>query len=242
MQTNNMMERIIPDELNDSFSRASLQLHLERYNFAGENFKAGRVLDIACGTGYGSYLLAGKYQNSISEIVAVDISEESIAYARKRYAHPKIKFMVQDAFAFSDHDKFNSIISLETIEHLHNPFSFVSHLYGMLRPGGILVASAPVTPSTDINSYHVNDFSQNSFRSLFSKLSLSEKSVLHQVQQVKLKDIMNTKKSNRTEGIRKNLLGYYFSHPDILLARARSLISDGFSNKYMTLALQNKDQ
>jgi len=154
------MERIIPDKLNDRFGLASLRLHYERYHFAGKNIVPGRVLDIACGTGYGSYLLASEYQNFISEIVAVDISRESIAYAHQRYAHPKIKFVVQDALSFSDHRKFDSIVTLETIEHLQNPSSLISILYCLLNVGGMLVASAPVTPSTDINSYHLNDFTK----------------------------------------------------------------------------------
>ena len=140
------MERIIPDELNDSFGMASLQLHYDRYRFAGKNMRGGRVLDIACGTGYGSYLLANEFGDSISGIVAVDISPESIAYARQRYAHPKIKFIQNDAFTFSDADKFNLIVTLETIEHLQNPSAFISRLNDMLYPGGMLIASAPVTP------------------------------------------------------------------------------------------------
>jgi len=237
MEANSTMERIIPDELNDSFGLASLQLHLERYRFAGKHISPGRVLDIACGTGYGSYLLATEYQNSISEIVAVDISIESIAYAHQRYAHPKIKFIVHDAQSFSDEDKFDSIITLETIEHLQNPSSFVSRLYNMLNVGGVLIASAPVTPSTDINPYHLNDFTQNSFRDLFTPYSFIEKSVLQQVQKISIKDMMNRKRTNRTEGVRKNLSAYYFSHPAILFARAKSLIIDGLVNKYMVLVL-----
>jgi cyclopropane fatty-acyl-phospholipid synthase-like methyltransferase len=240
MEANSTMERIIPDELNDSFGLASLKLHLERYHFAGKNINSGRVLDIACGTGYGSYLLATEYQNLISEIVAVDISAESIAYAHQRYTHPRIKFIVHDALSFSDESKFDSIITLETIEHLQNPSSFVSRLFNMLNVGGVLIASAPVTPSTDINPYHLNDFTQNSFRNLFAPYPFIEKSVLYQVQKISLKDMMERKKTNRIEGVRKNLPAYYFSHPTILFARAKSLITEGFVNKYIVLAL-NKE-
>jgi 2-polyprenyl-3-methyl-5-hydroxy-6-metoxy-1,4-benzoquinol methylase len=241
MEANSTMERIIPDELSDSFGLASLKLHCERYRFAGKNIAPGRVLDIACGAGYGSYLLASEYQNSVSEIIAVDISTESISYAHKRYAHPKIKFLVKDALNFSDDDKFDSIITLETIEHLDNPSSFICHLYNLLKKDGVLIASAPVTFSTDINPYHLNDYTQNSFRALFALYPLAEKSVLHQVQRVTLKDMMTLKKSNRTEGVRKNLFGYYFFHPRSIFKRMRSLMIDGFSNKYMALVFEKKD-
>lgn len=240
MEANSTMERITPDELSDSFGLASLKLHCERYHFAGRNIAPGRVLDIACGTGYGSYLLASEYQNSVSEIIAVDISEESISYAHKRYSHPKIKFIAHDALNFSDDNKFDSIITLETIEHLHNPSSLIYQLSNLLKTGGMLIASAPVTPSTDINPYHINDFTQNSFRALFAPYSFAEKSALQQVQQVSLMDIMNFKKSNRTEGVRKKLLSYYFFHPRSLITRIQSLIVNGLSNKYLILALQKK--
>jgi len=238
MPDSNTMERIVPDEINDSFSLASLQLHLERYHFAGKNIKPGRVLDIACGVGYGSYLLATEYSNPISEIVAVDISGESISYARERYSNPKIKFIKHDALSFSDDMKFDSIVTLETIEHLQNPSSFILSLYNLLDVGGVLIASAPVTPSTDINPCHLNDFTGNSFKSLFERYPFSEKSVLHQTQHVSLKEVMNRKRSNRTAGVRKNLFQYYFSHPNILVARAKSIITNGFSNKYMVLVLR----
>jgi 2-polyprenyl-3-methyl-5-hydroxy-6-metoxy-1,4-benzoquinol methylase len=240
MKANSTMERIIPDELKDDFGQASLQLHLERYRFAGKNIISGRVLDIACGAGYGSYLLANEYERSISEIVAVDISAESIAYAHQRYPHPKIKFIVQDALNFSDDNKFDSIITLETIEHLQNPSFFINHLYKLLKVGGMLIASAPVTVSTDINPYHLNNFTQNSFLDLFAPYSFIEKSLLEQTQKIKLKDMIDRKKSSRTEGVRKNMVSYYFSHPAIFFARAKSLITDGFVNKYMVLALQKK--
>ncbi len=241
MTENNTMERIIPDELKDSFGKASLQLHLERYHFAGKNLKSGRLLDIACGTGYGSFLLGEQYGNSISEILAVDISDDSISYARQRYPHPKIKFIMQDALSFSDENKFDSIVSLETIEHLKDPNSFINHLYNLLKVGGVLIASAPITPSTDINPYHINDFTKNSFRDLFAPYSFIEKSSLIQLQRVSLKDIIQRKKDNRTKNLRKNISSYYFSNPRILFARAKSLITDGLANKYMILALQKED-
>jgi 2-polyprenyl-3-methyl-5-hydroxy-6-metoxy-1,4-benzoquinol methylase len=234
------MERIVPDELTDRFGLASLQLHCDRYRFAGQNIEPGRVLDIACGTGYGAYLLASEFGNSLSEIVAVDISGESISYARQRYGLPKIKYMEHDAFSFYDENKFNSIITLETIEHLPNPAAFISRLYDLLLPGGVLIASAPVTPSTDINPYHINDFSEKSFRNLFAPYSFTQKDSLRQTQHIALKDLFGRKKNQRAKSMRKNIVAHYISHPQILFARVRSIFKDGFSNRYTVLALQKK--
>ncbi len=239
-RSNKTIERIVPDEMTEGFDLLSLRLHFDRYRFAGDNIVPGRVLDIACGTGYGSHLLATEFGGSISEIVAVDISEESILYAQKRYSLPKISFVLNDAFNFSDREKFHSIVTLETIEHLHDPSAFIKKLYDLLHPGGVLIASAPVTLSTDINPYHVNDFSDKTFRSLFKSYPFTVKDSLRQTQQVSLKQIFGKNKNTRTESIRKNLATYYITHPKILFARAWSVLVNGFTNKYIVLVLQKR--
>jgi 2-polyprenyl-3-methyl-5-hydroxy-6-metoxy-1,4-benzoquinol methylase len=240
-RSNNTIERIVPDELTDDFDLKSLQLHCDRYRFAGRNISPGRVLDIACGTGYGSHLLAGEFGESISEIVAVDISEESILYAEQLYKLPKITYVLEDAFIFTDSKKFHSIVSLETIEHLNDPSVFINKLYDLLHPGGVLIASAPITLSTDVNPYHVNDFSDKTFRQLFLPYPFTVKDSLLQTQQVSLKNIFGKNKNARAKGIRKNLAAYYIYHPKILFARVRSLLLNGFTNKYIVLVLQKGD-
>jgi 2-polyprenyl-3-methyl-5-hydroxy-6-metoxy-1,4-benzoquinol methylase len=237
----NSIERIVPDELTSGFELISLQLHYERYRFAGQHIIPGRVLDIACGTGYGSHLLAAEFGESISEIVAVDISEESISYARTRYSDSKIIFVRQNAFSFTDERKFHSIVSLETIEHLNDPAAFVKKLYDLLHPGGIMIVSAPVTLSTDVNPYHVNDFSDKTFRALFTPYPLTVKDSLRQTQQISLGNIFGKHKNLRTEGMRKNLGSYYISHPKLLFARVWSVLTNGFTNKYRILVLQKGD-
>src|SRR5262245_13746556 len=111
-------ERIVPTKVSaeDKFESASLHLHYERYRFASGYLKAGRILDIACGVGYGSYYLVSASPDIIEEILAVDISQDAIDFAVKHYAHQKISYRVADAMNFSDTGKFSTIISLETIE------------------------------------------------------------------------------------------------------------------------------
>ena len=232
------MERIVPDYLTNRFDLESLKLHYDRYRFAGKHLMPGRILDIACGTGYGAHLFATEFNQSVTEIVGVDISAESISYARRRYLLPKIKFIESDALLFSDEHKFNSIVTLETIEHLPDPAAFISRLYDLLLPDGVLIASAPVTLSTDINPYHLHDFSEKTFRALFDPDAFTVIDTLQQTQPVSFSDLIKRKKNKRAEGIRKNLLAYYLSHPRILFARGRSILTDGFSNKYRVLALQ----
>ena len=70
---------------------------------------------------------------------------------------------------FADPEGFDTIVTIETIEHLPNTVQFVSRIAGMLRPGGILIASVPTTPSVDGNPYHLHDFTERSFRRLFDR-------------------------------------------------------------------------
>ena len=84
--SSNSLERLVPDHLSpvDVTGRETLELHLERYRFAARHARAGRLLDIACGVGYGTRLLCEE-SRQVDFALGVDLSHESIAYARERY-------------------------------------------------------------------------------------------------------------------------------------------------------------
>ncbi|HYF32395.1 MAG TPA: class I SAM-dependent methyltransferase [Chitinophagaceae bacterium] len=238
MQQVETMERIMPDLMRtgDKAAQLSLKLHLERYHFACQHLLPGRVLDIACGTGYGTRQLA---ECSGNACIGVDVSFDAIAYATNRYAHPDIRFICEDVLQFTDAGRFQNIVSLETIEHLQDPAVVVAHLYELLLPGGRLIASAPVTPSVDANPYHVNDFTARSFRALFAKHKLAEVASLVQRQPYSIREIFS-KKTGRTSNARKGLVRYYLSNPGKFFLRIRSLLTDGLNNHYLVLVLQKQ--
>lgn len=235
------LERIIPDKLDDqdAFDRATLQLHLERYAFAIQNGKPGRILDIACGTGYGAYQIIESDRFSGSYIQAVDISAEAIEYGKKRYANPAITYVCADAMIYTDLTLYDTIVSLETIEHLKDPQLFVRKLHALLKKDGILIVSAPVTPSTDGNPHHLTDFSTPGFRKLFAALNFLELSQFIQVQPYSLSRLFYPN-NKRLAQKRRHLGQYYLQHPGIFLSRIHSLFRDGLRNKYLTLALQKR--
>ena len=230
------MERIVPDQVSadDASAQLSLKLHLERYRFACEHLLPGRVLDIACGTGYGTWQLA---ECSDDFCTGVDVSADAIAYAANRYAHARIRFVCSELRHFNSGHTFHNIVSLETIEHILDPERAVEHLYKLLLPGGRLIVSAPITPSVDANPFHVNDFTAAGFRKLFNGLGLVEKASLVQQQPYSLREIFS-KKRETTGHIRRGLLRYYASHPSKFFLRLKSLFTDGLSNKYLVLALE----
>jgi 2-polyprenyl-3-methyl-5-hydroxy-6-metoxy-1,4-benzoquinol methylase len=235
------LERLVPDELklNETTGLNTLQLHLERYWFAAQHLKAGRVLDIACGVGYGSYELIEKAGEGINELVAVDLSPESIALAMKRYAHPKIKFEVQNALAYASVDKFDTIVSLETLEHLTHPQVFIRNMLSLLNPGGRLVCSVPVTPSVDVNPYHLHDFTENTLRAMPKGYDVLEVAAFRQVQPFKVLDIV-FRKEERVKELRKDLSAFYFRHPKSFIKRIATTLRNGFTNVYLTLVWEKR--
>lgn len=165
-------ERVIPDFMKPL--NGLLLEHLARYEFSTFYMK-GRVLDIACGSGFGSQMLAKLCKKQIDEVVAVDIDEEIISYAKGRYHHPLVDFRCEDAVDPLLPEKlgaFDVILSFETIEHLENERQFLANLYQLLKPGGVLILSTPFGEGRGLPSgspFHVHQLTVEEFSSLFSE-------------------------------------------------------------------------
>jgi 2-polyprenyl-3-methyl-5-hydroxy-6-metoxy-1,4-benzoquinol methylase len=135
-------ERIIPKHMNPS--NGMLIEHAARYEFARQ-FTVGRVLDIACGVGYGSEILC-RENSIIDEIVGVDISPEAIEYAKIHYRYEKTYYYKDNALDENlpnKYGEFDTILSFETIEHFEEDEIFIDNLYKMLKPDGTLLISTP---------------------------------------------------------------------------------------------------
>lgn len=118
--------------------------HIERYKFANKFVTDGdKVLDAACGIGYGSNILA----ENASSVLALDNSEEALDYCRKYWSAENVVYDVIDLeadFQNKINDKFDIIVSLETLEHLENPLIETCMKFSeLLNDGGYLVVSHP---------------------------------------------------------------------------------------------------
>ena len=115
--------------------------HWHRYAFAMPLCRGKRVLDAACGEGYGSNLLAGV----ASEVIGVDVSDAAIAHAHSRYAgKPGLQFQTGDAAALSFPDRrFDVVVSFETLEHLAAQNELVAGFARVLADDGVLLISSP---------------------------------------------------------------------------------------------------
>ncbi|CAN5317039.1 hypothetical protein BH11PSE11_BH11PSE11_38000 [soil metagenome] len=130
--------------------------HWHRYALVRQLAAGCAVLDVACGEGYGSSLVAEAGQT----VVGVDISEQAVGHARSRYGHQKnLQFIVAscDRMPFED-ASFDLVVSFETIEHIHTQNEFVAEITRVLRPDGLLIMSSPNKRLySDAHDYH-NEF------------------------------------------------------------------------------------
>jgi ubiquinone/menaquinone biosynthesis C-methylase UbiE len=115
--------------------------HWHRYHFAAP-FAAGKaVVDVACGEGYGSALLA----RHASRVTGVDASADTVAAARRRYGNAANLAYVEgrcEALPFPE-ASIDLVVSFETLEHLENPRAFLAEAARVLRAAGILIVSTP---------------------------------------------------------------------------------------------------
>lgn len=143
--------------------------HMGRYLFARQLVRGKFVLDAACGSGYGTAILAQRAYR----VAGIDVSEETVAYCKQYYQRDNTQFVNMDCanLAFPK-ESFDLVVSFETLEHIKKVERFVQELHRVLKPDGQLIIS---TPNRDIyalynknrkNEYHTREFDENGFREL----------------------------------------------------------------------------
>jgi len=117
--------------------------HRKRYYFAAEHVKDGdKILDFACGIGYGSKIILNKTENV--KITACDIDENALKYGNTFYSSKNICYQQNNANQPTlKENSYNLAVSFETIEHLENPKNFIEALYKSLKCNGKLICSVP---------------------------------------------------------------------------------------------------
>jgi 2-polyprenyl-3-methyl-5-hydroxy-6-metoxy-1,4-benzoquinol methylase len=170
-------ERLILDK--DSQANVIYDEHLVRYQLAANTVKDKKVLDIACGSGYGSEILA---KAGAAKVVAVDVDEAALKEAENSYGSQTIEFKLGDAENIKEADEiFDIIVSFETIEHLKNPEKYLAELSRVLKKEGIAFIS---TPNREVfgqkNPYHLHEFARTEFEAILKKY-FANISILEQV-------------------------------------------------------------
>jgi len=143
--------------------------HWHRYHFASRCVGAKRVLDAACGEGYGTALLA----RTAAQVTGVDLSAEAIAHAQQAYAAqrnarfvcaPCTKLPLADA-------SIDVAVSFETIEHIAEQGPFLDEIARVLAPGGVAILSCPNKAEYSdkrgfANAFHVKELYRDELAAL----------------------------------------------------------------------------
>ena len=162
-----MPERFVPTEGDTT----ALALHLARYRFAARLVADKDVLDVACGTGYGSAMLASA---GARQVTGVDIAPEAISHASAHFARENLTFVRMDVQDLREIPPVDLVVSFETIEHLEDPMRFLQEVTNVMKVGGELVISTPVRMRGTLldapeNPFHLREWSPPEFEELLRK-------------------------------------------------------------------------
>ncbi len=171
------------------------------YEYATQFVKAQRVLDVGCGEGYGSHLLA----QHAKEVVAIDRDKKTIQQAKRRYAFPNLNYYIQDVSEISGYSAypFDVVCCFHVIEHLKAPGQFLTEVGKHLSdPSGVLLISTPNRQSLFRRStgfqwpYHEREYTADEFRELLLMsfedvriYTLQGSSKVHQFQDIRARHI-----------------------------------------------------
>ncbi|PTE16378.1 methyltransferase domain-containing protein [Pseudogemmobacter blasticus] len=114
--------------------------HEHRYRFCLDFVSGRRVLDIACGEGFGSAMIA----EHAEKVWGVDIDRQAVSHAVARYSHDNLQYLVGSCSNIPLPDaSVDVVVSFETIEHHDNHDGMMNEILRVMRPGGVLIISSP---------------------------------------------------------------------------------------------------
>ncbi len=157
-------ERTLPDVPEENYW---YRRHLVVYEWIAARTIGRRVVDMACGEGYGSEVLA----RGAASVVGVDANPEAHEHARLRYVRQNLRFERDLVETFRE--ECDAVVFLQTIEHVQNPGKVLEHFKSLLAPGGVAYVSTPnlltlAGPGREKsdNPWHVKEYRAHEFREL----------------------------------------------------------------------------
>jgi SAM-dependent methyltransferase len=160
-------ERIIPGQVDVDLWNE----HLARYAFAARAAAGKRVLDVGCGTGYGSAAL----QPEAASVVGVDPAPEALDYAR-RFRGVQLAQASATALPLAS-ASFDLVVCFEVIEHLPDWPALLAEARRVLTPEGALIVSTPnksfyaeTRRDSGPNPFHEHEFEYAEFRDALSRV------------------------------------------------------------------------
>lgn len=135
------------------------------YEWIAERVHGRRVVDLACGEGYGSDVLA----DTAASVVGVDANPEAFEHARAKYQRVTFERTMVELWQ-GDVD---CVVFLQTIEHIQDPDAMLEHIRGLVEPGGVAYVSTPnvltLAPEGEErsgNPWHIREYKPQEYRAL----------------------------------------------------------------------------
>ena len=159
-------ERTLPDVPAENYW---YRRHLAVYEWIGARVAGLRVLDMACGEGYGSEVLS----RSATSVVGVDANPEAHEHARLRYQRENLRFDRGVVETYGEPGGFDAVVFLQTIEHVQDPQAVLEHFRRLLTPRGVAYVSTPnvltlAGPDREKsdNPWHIREYRAHEFEQL----------------------------------------------------------------------------
>lgn len=155
-------ERTLPDVPEENYW---YQRHLVVYEWIAARVHGRKVVDLACGEGYGSAVLA----RTAASVVGVDANPEAYEHARAKYRQVVFERNMIELWQ-GDVD---CVVFLQTIEHIQDPDAMLEHVRELIEPGGVAYVStpnvltlAPKGAERSGNPWHVREYRPEEYREL----------------------------------------------------------------------------
>ncbi len=169
-------ERTLPDVPAENYW---YRRHLAVYEWIGARVIGRRVLDMACGEGYGSAVLA----RGAESVLGVDANPDAFEHARLRYTAQNLHFERGMVENHGEPGSYDAVVFLQTIEHVHDPVAVLRHFSSLLADGGVayvstpnLLTLAPPGAAKSDNPWHLKEYRAHEFdalcRTVFSHVGL----------------------------------------------------------------------
>jgi SAM-dependent methyltransferase len=159
-------ERTLPDVPAENYW---YRRHLAVYEWIAARVAGARVLDMACGEGYGSAVLA----RTAGSVMGVDGNPEAFEHARLRYSRPGLGFEWGAVETYGEPGSFDAVVFLQTIEHVVDPPAVLAHFRSLLAPEGVayistpnLLTLAPPGAAKSDNPWHLREYRAEEFDAL----------------------------------------------------------------------------
>lgn len=143
--------------------------HVQRYDIAASLVGGRTVIDLGCGVGYGSAILAG----TAERVVGVDVADEAVAEANSHYKSETTEFVASDGAEYlaANDTPGTAVVAFESIEHIEDLAPLVAQLKARAARGDLLVLSVPNSAFIEEeNEFHVFNYSRASAGELFDRI------------------------------------------------------------------------